>query len=341
MSTIGLLYSLQGGAPRECAPIRAKLHMNYWKISSKNRYLDFGVMLNGPYELIKSLWFYFPFEIKDGSVSDLGDTLNNTKMICNLFDSEYEVQQASNTSFSKVSANPNSDDQSFYLYRLGTENFTIVEGFNNHLLEIKFNSTPPKSETEIKQGDNKNNSQNTGANRLGLYFRIRVTIPAKSYYSEGRIANDVFQSAFSKAELVDIRINDRRELDYSLRESLNAGKEWLEFTKVHFFYCSSSDDEQIVGSLPYNDCKLLDVKMWNDYLKPICDSRNKFMAYHWKIDSNSKRPMSKYGIFVRTVFQSRNFPRIVLYVFIVVILGAVGSLIATGFLKFFKLCTSF
>lgn len=39
MDTIGILYSLRGGNPMEEKKVTAQLHINYWKITNKERYI--------------------------------------------------------------------------------------------------------------------------------------------------------------------------------------------------------------------------------------------------------------------------------------------------------------
>lgn len=326
MDTIGILYSLRGGNPREEKKVTAQLHINYWKITNKERYIDFGLMLDGPYWSIKSIWFYFPFEVSKKDVDDLGNILNDTETICTLFDQNFTVGKDTQSSYSLVSANPNTSENPFFLYRLGEENFAFPEGFKKRVLEICFNSTPPSSPKIIKQKPDEN-SENIETAKSTLYLRIRVNVSDKHFLTTERIANDVFQSAFSKSELINIRINDRSELDYSVNEKLSKGNEWLTFSKIHFFYIGSSDEEQLTSSVPYKDCKLLNINKWASYLEVISSKKSHYLAYHWRVASESE--MDKFGIFVRTIFKARDFLKILLYVIIVLLISALGSFLVT------------
>ena len=71
MNSLGILYTMKASStPRENNNISAELHVNYWKVPKKNgsysRFLDFGVMINQVAHEIDSIYFYFPFEIKEG-----------------------------------------------------------------------------------------------------------------------------------------------------------------------------------------------------------------------------------------------------------------------------------
>lgn len=79
------------------------------------------------------------------------------------------------------------------------------------MIKIELKELPPTG--NFVQGENTKGP--------GVYFRLRISnLKKNDFYYEERVSNDVFQSAFSKAEMVDIRINEIREFDKEVVDDL-------------------------------------------------------------------------------------------------------------------------
>lgn len=66
--------------------------------------------------------------------------------------------------------------------------------------------------------------------------------------------------------MIDFRINEAREISPKVYEEITKDKTFLPFSKIHFFFVGSSEDEQIVGNTNFKDCRLLDYERWQSYI---------------------------------------------------------------------------
>lgn len=118
----------------------------------------------------------------------------------------------------------------FWLYVLGENNFKVSDiKPNGSIVNVQILSTPKKNGGIQPASNDKKPKRN-------LYFRFRVEdIPENSIFYEENISNDFLQSAFSKTEMIDFRINEVREMNPKAYEEITKDKTFLPFSKIHFF----------------------------------------------------------------------------------------------------------
>ena len=328
MNSIGIFYKLRDTAtPRGTTDkITADLHINYWRIPEKHgkykKFLDFGILLNERARDLQSISFYFPFKISKNSVSDLGGAIKDSEMLCSLFNDEYTIRNIPNSpSYYYVHAS-NGGNKSFWLYLLGENNFSIDTDIpNGSLLVIKILSIP-------KENGGIQNVGETTQPKRNLYFRFRISdIPENVLSFEEKISNDFLQSAFSKTEMVDFRVNEVREMSPKAYEAVSKMGNMLEFSKIHFFFIGSSQDEQVVGVSNFKDCRLLNPERWNRYISEEKNTRN-LIAYHWKWQPDNKdiqNTKKRYNIFVKTVYKSIRWWTVIKYTGFLLIISMLAS----------------
>ena len=335
MNSIAILYSMKkSDAPRDEKMGSAELHINYWKIPASSgcytRFIDFGVMINDVAPDIDKVYFYFPFTFEDTNLEDLGAQLRESSFLCTLFNGDYIIKNLPNSpSYSEVSSQ-DSGRNPFLLYELGKSNFSLTSMAPNKgmLLSIAIKAFPVTTSNQPK------NVENKGRN---LYFRFRLNyIPKEVLCHEEEVSNDFFQSAFSKCEMLSFRINDKRELDKKVYEDISAKGVFTGFNKIHFFFIGSSEDERVDGNSTYCDCRLLDSERWKPYLKGKDLKNRKCLAYHWSYKAESDETLDKCNIFLRTVYKSLNKRKLLKYCSVVILLGAIGSLLPDIVIIIFK-----
>ena len=315
MNSIGILYALKNSSEPSKNNVSAELHVNYWKVpdgkGSYNRFLDFGIFINEVAREISTISFYFPFKVDSNSLKDLGNSLSNSELLCTLFNNDYVVRNI-NSSPSYFSVTPSSSSDKahpFWLYVLGENNFKVKEiKPYGSIVNVQILSTPKKNGgIQPVNGDKKP--------KRNLYFRFRVEdIPADSIFYEENISNDFIQSAFSKTEMIDFRINEVREMNPKAYEEITKDKSFLPFSKIHFFFVGSSEDEQIAGNTDYKDCRLLNHDRWLSYLGKDYDNERKLIAYHWCWKGDEKvMTRDRYSIFIKTVYKSMKWKTILKY----------------------------
>lgn len=327
MNSIGILYTMKASSKPRDKRVTAELHVNYWKVPKKggdyNRFLDFGVMINQVAHEIDSFFFYFPFSVNATDITDLGEKLRDSNLLCTLFNMDMQVQNI-NSSPSYSLVNPkrgNNERHSFWLYELGSSNFQVQElKSGGILLGIKIKAQPK---------GNQINKENTDTINRNLYFRFRVNnLPQNSIFSEEPISNDFIQSAFSRTEMMDLRINEIREMDKKVFEDITEGRNFLNFTKFHFFFVGSSEDERIEGNTSYKDCRLIDSNRWNAYMNGYTNSNKKCIAYHWKKTPDAGfDSFTRCNVFLRTIYSSLSKRKLAKYCGVILLLNFLACVI--------------
>ena len=331
MNSIAILYSMKkSNAPRIGEGINAELHINYWKIPKESgnyqRFIDFGIMINDVAQDIHSVYFYFPFSFDTDCLEDLGGKLKESELLCTLFNGDYIIRNIPKSPSYYDVTPQNTDRSPFWLYELGKSNFEVEQLSSNKgvLLKIQIKSIP-KNSIGIQPKTNE-----SGKSKHNLYFRFRINrLPQGAPFYEEEISNDFFQSAFSKTEMLDFRLNEIRELDKKVYEEIIDSRNFLQFSKIHFFFIGSSEDEKVVGNTDYCDCRLLDSERWKPYLQDINLHDRKCIAYHWTYRSNCNMHLIKCNIFLRTVYKSINKGKICKYCGVIILLSFLASALWT------------
>lgn len=329
MNSIAVLYAIKNSSNPQKINVTADLHVNYLKIPTKNssykRFLDFGIFINDVATEISSVSFYFPFKVGKSALNDLGKSLSKSELLCTLFNGDYAVRNINGSpSYYCVSPSPSLEkNQPFWLYVLGENNFSVseIEPFGS-IVTIKILSIPKKSGGIQPATSEKKPKRN-------LYFRFRVeNIPPNSIFYEEKISNDFIQSAFSKTEMIDFRINEIREMNPKVYEEITKDKTFLPFSKIHFYFVGSSEDEQVAGNTSYNDCRLLNFERWQDYIGNFYDNKRKLIAYHWCWKGDEvQRTKDKYNIFIKTIYKSIKWITIFKYCGVVFFLSLIATVV--------------
>lgn len=328
MNSLGILYTMKASStPRE-RNVTAELHVNYWKVPKKggeyNRFLDFGIMINQVAHEVDSIFFYFPFIVQETDIEDLGNKLKDSNLLCTLFNMDMQVQNISESPcYSLVTPKQKDTDRhSFWLYELGPNNFHVDKlKIGGTLLRITLKAQPKKS-NQIKK-------ESADSFNRNLYFRFRIkNLPQESIFSEEPISNDFIQSAFSRTEMMDFRINEIREMDKKVYEDITEDRIFLSFNKFHFYFIGSSEDEKIEGSTNYKDCRLIDPKRWQSYMNGFSNDSKRCIAYHWKqTPACGHESFNKCHVFLRSIYSYINWKKILKYSSVIILMNLIACCI--------------
>ena len=273
----------------------AELHINLWKIPLKHgkyhRFLDIGIKLDRT-DCIGKLNIYFPTQIKKKDINDVVQRfINDNSLVCAIFNEDYKITSNPQSKFYSISKFNNEFE--FDAYKLEDNDITITDNFEGSIVQI----TPPY-------------------NVRKTYLRIRI---CGKYCSRiGAIekpSNSFIQSAFSKTELIDFRVNDFRDLNYSLIEKIN--KEIiLKFNKVHFFFVCSSTEDIISSHIPCINSRNLEQNKWQKYLNDEIQSKDdNMLAYHWK-----GKEIQNFNVLLKSKYEQNDWKTIIKYLLILFIL---------------------
>ena len=212
-----------------------EFHVNLWKTKNgvirikSSLIFDFGIKFDSS---ITDLCIFLPFRISSKTgVEDLGKYLSSNRDLLNaVFNEDMICQSASNHCFSKITNNNNSDEKenSFYIYHLGESNFKIEDYIENSII----------SGTYLTINICGNPSGSVSMQNQKYYVRFRVFVEDTNEVVQTEIlSNDLLQAAFSRMDLFDIRINEKREIPSKVEEKMEKRQYALcRFNKLHFFY---------------------------------------------------------------------------------------------------------
>lgn len=323
MSSINVLYRTKTSPVPNGEPINihGDLHINYWKLPRKdgnyNRAIDFGVYLEDLSESLDTITITVPFTIQKEAISDLSKYLHAEDFTSYLFGSSYQVLTLNDCPTYRY-AKDRKGGKSFCIYELCSNSITVSKLVRGSKITISFLSEP-KNLNEIKE--TVEGGENTSSYNLYLRFRIGK-LEKESFCFTEDISNDFIQSAFSRSEMSNIKINELREIDHNDVQELTNQNSFVTFNKLHFFFIGSSEDEAVSGSTPYDSCSLLEPLIWKDYIADLNPLNKKCISYHW-----SSVNKEKHNIFFKTVYSSRNLSKQVKYAIVVVLLSAFGSFV--------------
>lgn len=325
MSCIGVLYRTKTeNSPNSDNTVNVDFQINYWKLPKRYygywRFLDIGILVHDAMD-IESVLFYVPFKLKKENLKDLGNVLVKDNLLSVLFNDSYKIEDNPEIpGYHYASMTRNADNSGFWVYSLSSSNFEVHDLSVGALIEVDI-KTKPNIRMGIQNADNE-----VSKDDYNLYFRFRIgNIPDSALGYIESVSNDFFQSAFSKAEIVNLDINTISEFDEDDYKNIVSKYSFVNFNKIHFFFVSSSKEETINGSTDYSDSRLLDSKQWGLYIDSNNPQQRKCIAYHWK----KSNPSKNYNILLRTIYSSINGCTIIKYIFVVLLLGVLASYIAS------------
>ncbi len=330
MSSICIQYqSKYADHPNPERMMMADLHINYWKLPSKRgfeRFLDFGLLIHDVSKDICAVSFYLPSSVSQDHVHDLGKTVANGSMMSHLFNGNYKVSNVIKSNSYYTAECNEKTKPSFLLYSFG-KSYRVERMSVGSRIVIPLGDFPEETNL-IKQ-----KKEGTDKSVYGkLYIRFRIdNVKDNDFGHIEPISNDFLQSAFSKMEMLNIHINEFREIPVDDSEDLQKGWSYFSFDKIHFYFIGSSEDEKVTGHKSYKDSRLLDPQKWSGYLGNHNKKHKQCIAYHWKYVEDEKTGKMPSNFFIRTVYSSFQLLKVIKYCLLVILLGFLGSLFASLF----------
>ena len=284
-----------------------EVHFNLWKLGKRRNadcFLDIGLMIQDAAK-ISNINIFIPQPVARSNMEDLGITFRkNPDLISTIFNEDYRISSGTQEKIVEVL----SIDRIpvFYIYVLDLDSdVSIEDAFRGSIIKIRI----PQELADKKH-----------------YYRIRLKHPYVDSISHIYTPpNSVLESAFSQTELVDFRINEKRNLNSSLLERIHSDGE-VSFNKTHLFLMREASDDYVYSHKPPNGSRQLEVDLWKSYIGDDY-SFDKIIAYHWK-ETNAHRSFSA---FVKFRYTRCSFWTIVTFIIIIIILGILSGLAANYF----------
>lgn len=334
----------------------AEIHCNLWKVQRDTsglgklqnpKYdflLDVGIQFNCK---IKTLALYFPFELSNEGVIDLGQTIIQNQELCCLIFNEDVITAHVDDCFSLVGFKDNK--KALWIYPIAQTNYNCEKAKEKQkgtILKISINSDPLTPE-------NSNLAKQYKKNYIYIRFRIKLSEDDLiNFKREELLSRDIVQSIFSKVEMFDFRINDKREINKKIDEYLrNIEFNTFRMSKVHFFLMCDTRNNIDKASMRCQS-RFLETDKWATYvMQPIPQS---MIAYHWKDQTDKeliihedkgfslrenlklsdllsweRKSFSNFRLFFMLTYPQRSLPQILFYCLLAIFLGSVGSIVAS------------
>ena len=326
MKSFGLWYEKDPGGS-EVDPVYS-LHVNFWSLEDikttgnvKEPYLDVGIKIEN-YKSLKKLVFYCPFKLGKDCIQDLSEKFSKKSNANIVFNEDCEIETKDNYTIIQRTT-----QDKLLVFPL----FTVI----NNVCKVE--EVPDSEGTKIIIGFDKFHDYVKEVDKLKdittIYIRFRVkNLTLRDYiYFDSEPLNKSFESAFSGTRIIDFKVNEKRNIEDSVRTETIVNKEiWAVFKNIHFLAMLPSSYDLTSFCEEPMTCRELEPELWDDYLGTSIDfNKGHVLAYHWrkKVDKNSD--ISDFSCLVKVNYSKTKVKTILAYALSVVALGMMGSIAAT------------
>jgi hypothetical protein len=306
MNCIGIWLTHARGDQHNQQPRELECHFNLWMLNRIGHrsnakldcFLDIGVMLSNADESTH-INIFIPDRINKSNVQDLGLIFKDkAELVSAVFNEDYGVlarAKEKTLEVQKADATP-----LFDIYMLDLENDVSIESqFDGSTIHIRI----PEHLKNKKH-----------------YYRIRLkcAFVDQTGYIYTPPPSSILEGAFFQTELIDFRLNEKRNLPNSLLEVIRQNGE-VRFTKTHFFLMREASDDYIFSHKPPGG-RRLEKDIWKSYVGEDCPFEQ-ITAYHWK----ETIPHDSFSVFVKFRSFQSNLRMILVAVSVIVVIGIISG----------------
>jgi len=293
-------------ASHQSAEPATDLHFNLWRdLPGSPDVLDVGFNFKHPHSFAK-LHFYVPAEISVKDVRDLSDVLEDDQTLSAVFNDTLHVGDRDENAFNAMLGTK-------IAYRIARLRFAEHVSFR----EIKESSG---GGTVVSFGGPLFQSMPEHGSH---YIRIRLTLSGNL----GRVFSDdfdpsdrIFLSGFFRTDVVEFRVNERRNFGRSLREKY-PNMAMPKIGAIHYFLVRSIATELITSHADFRKVRRLEPLLWERYLQGLGRvSAEKMVIYHWR--AGVDKPVDDFIALAWFRAPRQNF---LLYICAILLVGAAGS----------------
>ena len=302
--------------------LSATMNFNLWcqcDWGAEYPYLDIGFEVAN-LSLAQTLFFYLPLSIPEPHnkyIADLGEKFTKTELIDAVFNENYSAELAASSKTIMVKPiDPSRDLKPFQIYEIDTahdielEPFVSSGGYQGTVMKIPVARIVAKDTTE-----------ETEDRCDTYYFRFRIkNLLLDFLIHDYTPRHAALQSIFNTTQMIDFRYNNVRSLDKSLVERFYApGHHIVNVKHTHFLLITKAYVD--VFGEQFKSTRKIEQKVWEEYVDNH-DTKD-LVAYHHVDEGNSSE------MFVRLRLEKSV---IGIYIFTVVVMGIISSLLASGIL---------
>jgi hypothetical protein len=304
-----------------------QLHVNLWRLRAGPRrtrevtFLDLGLLIT-PKDDIARLKIFLPFRVSVDDLVDLGEQLRKPQILVAIFNDDLQIHGAHDRRFA-VDTRAGKRLFSSRILEIGSDFRINAEEYES--AGIRLNGTILEIERRVFEPADGYSSG---------YIRFRIILSgqnAEAFCTEYRPKDRPLLTAFDRTEIVDFRLNERRNLPLRLTESLGQRPSCLfNISEINYFLAREVHEELELAHRDFHKCRSLEGQIWNDYARAGLGQleMDQTIIYYWR----TKYEEDKFEDFnALTKFRRREVSgkTILLFIFSAILIGAIGSLTAS------------
>ncbi|WP_299933320.1 hypothetical protein [uncultured Pelagimonas sp.] len=307
----------------------AEFHVNLWHFSNKKRedFFEIGVMVDDP-SVLSSIKVFVPFKLGYEQIGDLGSKFIEPNLAQGIFNETLAPEFAPN----KRSIELNSGVGTYCgVHIFSTDNARInqselglqpIDG--GTLLEITsaaLNSLARQSNPKVRPG----------YFRLRLHPQISRGRPFVTYITP---TDKALGSGYEAIEYIDCRLNEARTVPAAVATAASEAPHGVAKMKRVVFLAVVPVVSSVTSShAEWHKSRLLENEIWEDYVPQGLDDG--MVVYHWRkiFDAKDEKMLQGFSAFVKMQTRKADISLIFIYVGISLLLGVLGSVVASYFLS--------
>lgn len=321
MNCLAIWYKHKPSRPKEKLDI--ELHLNLWKLNKKNgekespfkNFLDIGIKILEPSN-VANISIFLPFRVGKGAIEDLGYLFEgNDKLVAAVFNEDFKARPTEIQS-KTLEVVDDENDVKLYIYMIDKKNdIRMLKNYGGSVINIKLNS---------------------GAEIKPLYYRIRInTNKLEEFYTRYKLESQWLDSHATHTELIDFRMNEKRNLDRTLLEDMRKGGE-VRFKKVDYFVMREFKYDYVSSHTEMYRSRKLEKDLWDSYVGNDCECED-IIAYHWKWPVAHEVEVSGFNAFVKYRFLTSDIKTRITFCFFLLFIAFIGGVLGTSLIKLIEI----
>lgn len=326
MKSFGLWYKEIPPKNKTNDDSKFALHVNFWSLEDIETdenigepYLDIGIKITN-YENVEKMTFFCPFNLDKNCIQDLSEKFSKKNNANIIFNDDCEIETKDNFTIIKMSNREKL--LIFPLFRV-IKNICKVETIeDSDGTKIIFNFQEfHKYVAEVSKLKN--------IKKIYIRFRIKDITLRDYIYFDSEPLNKSFESAFSGTRIIDFKVNEKRDINDSVRtETIVDKQNWADFDSIHFLAMMPSSYGVTSFCKEQMTCRELEDGLWDDYLGTgIRFEKGHVLAYHWRKKQEKDEGITDFSCLLKIDYSKTKVMTIFSYALSVVALGMIGSIL--------------
>lgn len=253
-----------------------ELHLNIWEPENGSKdgcYLDIGLMLPTA-KFTNKMILILPWSITESDMIDLSNKLTGNAELQAIFNDSYSFTNRSH------------DGGHIARHIFNSEKFFNIISFMHNYIKISTKDKYSYLEIDIEKLRNTSEriDEKDRERATQMYIRFRILKMPELFYCRTITPKDsIYQSSINVNQIIDVRVNVRRDIPVNLLSELNLPEMvFVSFKKIHLFLMKPQEDSITTMDRYFKSCRSLEnVKYWQRYSGKKCASINSSLGYQW------------------------------------------------------------